>query len=806
MNAGNASSLSAMFQNLRLALRSLLKTPGFTSVALLTLAVGIGANTAIFSVVNALLLQPLPYAEPDRLVQVAEVPNTGGFATADGGVFADWERQTTQLEFIAAAHNIDKNLTGNGDPVRVSGNEVSADYLRVLRLNPALGRGFTREEDAPGGNRHVIVLTHELWQSRFQGDPAIVDRTVQIDAENYTVIGVLPPHALLNPNVAFLTPATIHADAYKLVPNYNYVCNVIGRLKPGATMEQAAAELVAARPGVVAHYPAFRKNWSVGVRSLHESVYGNSRPFALTLLAAVGAVLLIACANVANLLLAKASTRQGEIAVRVALGATAGRIVRQLMAESLLLAFAGGVAGILVGAWAIDPLIRFTSLNNVPGLTVRIDVTVLLFTLAATAFTGVLFGLFPALTLARPNLSDFMKEGARGSTRGRRRLQSLLIVSETALTVVLLVCAGLLLRSFFRALNSDTGFNRNNVLVFNLAQPASKAPTTEHRTRFIRDILASLSQVPGVASAGEASTTPMNGRIGFGDFVSREDQPATRSDYNAAFDGVDGDIFQALGIPLLRGRFFAEADNADKAPKVMIVNDVVARRLFANEDPIGRLLHFKDAAWEIVGVVGSIRQYQLDVDPRGAVYIPSIRFPWYTTFVVRTHVPPLTLADDMRRAVQAVDPEQPLANLDTLTATVERSLQGRRTMLTLLLIFAGTALLLACVGIYGVMAYSVAQRTREMGIRIALGAGTRSVVSLVLREGVKLVLLGVGVGAVASFGAGRLLAAQLYATSGADPIVFMLVAALLIGVALLACWLPARRATRVNPVEALRAE
>jgi putative ABC transport system permease protein len=794
--------------DLRFALRQLAKSPGFVLVAVLTLALGIGANTAIFSVVNALLLQPLPYPDPDRLVQVAEVPNTGGFNVTDGGVFMDWEDQTTQLESIAALHNVDKNLTGDGDPVRVSGAEVSADYLHVLRLNPILGRGFTRQDDAPGGNRHVVILSHELWQSRFQGDLAIVDRSVQIDAESYTVIGVLPPRALLNPNVAFLTPATIRADAYKQVRNYNYVCSVIGRLKPGATAGLATLELVSAREGVNSQYPPFRQKWSVGVRSLHEAVYGNTRPYALTLLAAVGAVLLIACANVANLLLARASSRQGEITVRVALGASTGRIVRQLMAESMLLAFAGGAAGILAGAWAINPLIRFTSLNNVPGLSVRIDVTVLLFTLAATALTGVLFGLFPALTLARPNLSDCLKEGARGSTSGgRRRLQSLLIVSETALTVVLLVCAGLLLRSFFRAVSSDAGFNRDNVLVFSLAQPASTAPTKEHRTRFIRDILRSLGQAPGVAYAGEASSTPMNGRIGFGDFVSREDRPETRTDYNAGFDGIDGDFFQAFGIPLLRGRFFTEADNDEKAPKVMIVNDTLARRLFPNEDPIGRLLHFKDAAWEIIGVVGSVRQFQLDVDPRGQVYLPSIHFPWYTTFGIRTHVPPLTLAADMRRAVQAVDPQQPLANLATLADTVERSLQGRRTMLTLLLIFAGTALALACVGIYGVMAYSVAQRTREMGIRIALGAEAHSVVTLILRDALRRVAFGLGIGALVSGGAGALIYSQLYRMTPSDPlIVLVAVALVLLGVALFACWLPARRATLVDPVIALRAE
>ncbi len=796
-----------MISDLRFALRQFLKTPGFVVVAVLTLALGIGANTAIFSIVNALLLQPLPYAEPDRLVQVYEIPNGGGFAISDGGVFLDWQSETTQLESIAAAHNVDKNVSGGTEPVRISGAEVSADYLRALRVQPLLGRGFVPQDDAPGGNRHVVILTYELWQSRFQGDPAVIDRTVQMDAESYTVIGVLPPRALPNPNFTFLTPATIRADAYKQVRNYNYVCAVIGRLKPGATAEQAAAELVAARKGINSQYPSFRQNWSVGVRSLQEALYGNSRPYALTLLAAVGAVLLIACANVANLFLAKASSRQGEIAIRGALGASSGRIVRQLITESMLLASAGGLAGILLGALAIHPLIRFANLTSVPTLSVRVDAAVLLFTLGATVLTGACFGLFPALTVARPDFHDCLKEGARGSGgRARRRLQSLLIVAETALTVVLLACSGLLLRSFYRAFSADPGFNRDRAIVFGLTQPASKAPTVQHRTRFIRDMLRSLAQVPGVAYAGEASSTPMNGRVGFGDFVSREELPATRNDYNAGFDGVDGDIFKALGIPLLRGRFFTEADNEENAPRVIIVNEALVRRLYPNEDPIGRLLHFKDAAYQIVGVVGSVRQFQLDVDPFGQVYLPSIRFPWSTMFVVRTHLPPLTLANDLRRAVQAVDPDQPLANLATLADSVEQSLQGRRTILALLLVFAGTALALACIGIYGVMAYSVSQRTREMGIRIALGAGAGQVLGLVLRDGLRLVLIGVGLGAAGGLGAGQLLSSQLYHVTGQDPLTFILVAAVLVAVALLACWLPARRATRVNPVTALRAE
>jgi len=795
--------------DLRFALRQFTKSPGFVIVAVLTLALGIGANTAIFSVVDALLLKPLPYPESDRLVQVWEAPNTGGRAVTSGGVFMDWQDHTTQLETIAAAHASNKNLTGDGEPVRISGLEVSADYLRVLRLNPVLGRGFAPADDAPGGDRHVVVITYELWQSRFQGDRAVVGRAIRLDGESFTVIGVLPPYGLLAPNVSFLTPATIRVEAWKQSRDYNYVCAVIGRLKPGATLTRATAELTAAKQALNSSYPKFKVPWTVTLQTLHEATFGNTRPYVLTLLAAVGVVLLIACANVANLLLAKASSRQGEVAVRIALGATTGRIIRQLLTESMLLALAGGAAGVLLGWRAIDPLVTFTGVQAVPGVSIGIDARVLLFALATTCATGLLFGIFPALSIAKPDLNQHLKEGARGSTTGaRRRLQSLLIISETALTVVLLVSAGLLLRSFVKALTADAGFKSENVLTFDLSQPGTKAPTIGHRVRFVREILQRVGQIPGVASVGMASSTPMNGNFYYGDLVTREDQPDTRNDsrFAAGFDSVAGDFFQTLGIPLLRGRFFTEADNDEAAPKVMIVNDVLARRLFGEEDPLGRLLHFKDATWEIVGVVGSVRRFTLGVDPTPQVYYPQVYFPWYTSIVVRTRMPPLTLAPDVRRAVQAVDPEQPIANLGTLEQSVGNSVQVSRIVLTLVGLFAATALVLACIGIYGVMAYSVAQRTREMGIRIALGAGAEQVLALVLRDGMKLVLVGLAIGVVGSLGAGQLLSNQLYRVTGTDPLVFAMVAFVLLAVALLACWLPARRATRVNPVEALRAE
>ncbi len=796
-----------MLSDLKFALRQFTKSPGFVVVAVFTLALGIGANTAIFSILDALLLKPLPYPDPNRIVQVWEAPNTGGLAIACGGVFMDWQDHTTRFEAIAAAHGADKNLSGEGEPVRISGLEVSADYLKVLRVNPVLGRGFAPADDAPGGDRHVVILTSELWQSRFQGNPGIVGRVIRLDSESYTVIGVLPPSALVASNASFLTPATIRADAYKQSRDYNYVCSVIGRLKAGATMRQAQEELAAAKRALSASYPKFKEQWSVSLQTLQEALFGNSRPYVLTLLTAVGVVLLIACANVANLLLARASTRQGEIAVRVALGATSGRIIRQLLTESLLLALAGGVAGVFLGDFAIKPLVTFAGIQAGTGVDFAIDTRVLVFALATTCATGLLFGIFPAVSVARPDLNQHLKEGVRGSTTGSRaRLQSLLIVSETVLTVVLLVSAGLLLRSFVKAMNANPGFTPGNVLTFDLTQPGSKAPTTGHRVRFVHEILQRIAQIPGVASVGMASSTPMNGIVGYGDLVSREDRPETRNDFAAGFDSVTNDFFKTVGIPLLRGRFFTEADNDEKAPKVMIINDVLARRFFGEEDPLGRLLHFKDATWEVVGVVGSVRQFQLDVEPQPQVYYPQAYFPWYTSIVVRTHVPPLTLVAQVRGAIQGVDPEQPIANLGTLEQSVANTLRTRRIMLTLLGVFAATALILACVGIYGVMAYAVTQRTREMGIRMALGAGANQVVALVMRSGLKLVLIGLGIGAVCSVGVGFLIASQLYNVSKIDPTVFGLVALALLTATMVACWLPARRATLISPVEALRAE
>jgi putative ABC transport system permease protein len=794
--------------NLRFAFRQIAKSPGFAVVIVLTLAIGIGANAAIFSIVNAVLLEPLPYPNSGRLVQVCEMPAPKNYNfTASGGAFVDWQDASTQLESMAAAHGTERNLTGYGEPVRLSGLEVSADYLHVFGVAPALGRDFMKSEDSASGDHDVVIVSHELWQSRLGGDTAIVGKRIRLDGKSLLVVGILPPHALFANDACFLTPSVIRPSKHHMSRDYNYVVSIVGRLKPGATAAGAAEELTLAKRAVRNLYPAFKQNWTVGVLSLHEVLFGNMRPYVVTLFGAVALVLLIACVNVANLLLARATVRQSEIAVRVALGATSRRIVCQLLTESLVLALAGGVAGLLLGELAIHPLVVFAGISGTMSESIGMNARVLAFTLFASVATGVIFGLVPAFSATKHDVGARLKEGARGSTAGsHRRMQALLLVSETALTVLLLLCAGLLLRSFVKAMNADPGFKADNVLVFNISVPDSKAPETADKVRFCQLLTERLKQVPGVLEVGMGSSVPMNGGNGLGDLISREDRPATRNDFGAGFDSVAGGYFQALGIPLLSGRFLTRQDDAEKAPKVLLVNDILARQFFGNENPIGRQLHFKDAVWEIVGVVGSVRRFALEYAPSPAIYFAQTYFPWSVCVVVHAKVPPLTLTNELRLAVRDLDQDLPIADMHTLESAVDATLQTRKVMLVLLGIFAVTALVLACVGIYGVISYSVAQRTREIGIRMALGADSGKVTALVLRQGLRLVLIGIGFGVAASFGAGVLIANQLYGISKADPPVITSVVLILIAAAALASWLPARRASRVDPCVALRSE
>ncbi|HEY1765933.1 MAG TPA: ABC transporter permease [Opitutaceae bacterium] len=797
-----------MLNDLRFAVRQMGKSPGFSLIVILTLALGVGANTAIFSVVDAVLLEPLPYAHADRVVQVCEMPQPKAYIpSAAGGVFADWQDESTQLQYVAAAHDVAENLTGFGEPMRVDGEEVSADYLKVFGVTPKLGRDFLPAEDSAEGNHDVVVVSYELWQAHLGADPAIVGRVIHLDGKTLTVIGVLPAHALFANSASFLVPSAIRASPHHMNRDYNYVVSVTGRLRPGATVAQASEELAVARRSIKGLYPVFKQQWTAGVEPLQTLIFGNMRPYVLTLLGAVGVVLLIACANVANLLLARGTARRAEVALRLALGATPWRIVRQLLTESMVFALAAGILGLVLGIVAVHPLIVFAGIDAVAGLSIGINVRILLFTFGTAWATGLIFGLVPAWNAVRSSLAGDLKEGARGSTSGTGlRVQSALLISETAMTVVLLACAGLLLRSFVNAMRTDCGFNAQNVLVFDLSVPASKAPTTPDRVRFDRLLIDRLVQVPGVTKVGTTSSVPMNGNNNLGDIISREDRPATRNDASAGFDSVGGDFFQTLQIPLLSGRFLDRRDDRPDAPKVLVVNEALVRKFFGNENPLGRQMHFKDAAWEIVGVVGNVKRYQLDAGEFPQVFFARTYFPWRTSVVVRTTWLPSAILPALRQAVADVDPDLPIANLHTLQEAVDNTLHIRRVMLVLLGIFGAVALTLACVGIYGVISYSVAQRTREIGIRIALGASVRQVISLVLRQSVVLVLFGILLGVLASIGAGALISSQLFDVSRTDPAVLTAVSAGLMCVALLASWRPAFRASRVNPSTALRSE
>ncbi len=793
---------------MKLALRQLRKSPGFSFIAILTLALGIGSTTAIFSVLSGLLLNPLPYRDSSRIVEIAESPAPGAFAGSCGGTFLEWQEHQQHFEFVAASHAITKNLTGHGDPRIVQVWEVTPQFLSVFGLRPAQGRDFRPEDDVAGANHHLAIVSHRFWQTTLNGDATIVGQLLQLDGDAYQIIGILEPDALLNPEVDFLAPTGLLSAEHKQDRNYTYVTTTLARLKPGATPEAAAAQLTAVKQSFNHLYPERKKDWSVAVRTLQEQMFGGARQPLGLLFWSVAVVLLIACANVANLLLARTAARQGEFALRAALGASRGRIIRQLLSESLLLAVLGGLGGVWLASFAIDPLLAFAQVNNVQRLDIGLDFRVLAFAIGATLLTGLLTGLLPALGASRPDVNESLKEGVRTATSGKRkRLQSALIVGETALTVILLVVAGLLIRSFFNAAAARTGFNRAGALTFRVVQSGDTAQTTEKRLQFTDRILDELRRIPGVTAAGMTSAIPMNGRRFFGDAVRRADQPQTDANITAGFDGVSPGYFDAMGIPLLRGRHLTEADNRADAPKVMLISESMVSRFFPDgQDPLGHRIWFKNDAWEIVGVVGDIRKFALDNEPALQVYFAQVHFPWHTHYIVRTGVSPLTLAAQVRQAVRNVHPDQPISDLNTLDELARATLSFRTVMLTLLSLFAGVALLLACIGIYGVMAYTVTQRTREMGIRLALGAAARDVIQLVLSDGLKVILIGLASGAVVAGLAALFLRSQLYEVDPLDPTTFLAVTLLLLLVGAASCLLPARRATKVDPMTALRSD
>jgi putative ABC transport system permease protein len=795
----------------------LLKSPGFTAAAIIALALGIGANTAIFSVVNSVLLRPLGYREPERLVTISHLyPKLDLVASVSAPGYIDYRDQASVFEQTAASTNFSYNVTGGGgDPERVQGRRVTANFFPLLGVAPTLGRTFLAEEDAPDKAR-VAVLSHGLWQRRFGGDPLIINRTITLNNESYMVLGVMPAEFKFGRDelwapIAF-TPEQLSNDR-----RGSEYLGVMARLKPGVTIEQAQTELdliarriVEANPGT---YPADSR-WGVQLKSLNEEVVGDVRPALLVLMGAVGFLLLIACSNVANLMLARAAARSREIAIRTALGASRLRLVRQLLTESLLLAFIGATAGLLLALWGIDLLVALEPANIPRAREISIDARVLLFTFGLSLVTGVLFGILPAVQASRPELSGALKEGARGSSLGAglRSARSLLVVAEIAVALVLLVGAGLMVRSFSRLLTVSPGFRTDNVLTLQVALPTTKYKEPQQRRAFYQELLGQIKAMPGVEAAGAVSNLPLGG-AGTSFTFQIEGRPTPEGVLSPHTDGrvATTDYLQTMSIPLQRGRYFSERDNAD-GQQVAIIDETLARLYFPGEDPVGKRVSFEgppeNRIWrEIVGVVGAIRHKGLDAEFKGQLYYPHAQSPAGGMYIVlRTSNDPTSLFSAVRGAVRAVDKDQPVYNVRTMTEVLNNSVAQKRFSMFLLSIFAGVALVLTAVGIYGVMAYTVSARTNEMGIRIALGAKSRDILRLIVGQGMILALAGVAAGLVAALCVTRVMSSLLYGVSTTDPLTFAAIALLLTGVALLACYVPARRATKVDPIIALRYE
>jgi predicted permease len=816
--------LEQLLQDLRYGARSLRRAPGFTAVAILTLALGIGANTAIFSVVNAVLLSPLPYVESERLITpVGKKNNLGVPTVVSYPDFLDWRDQTQTLEHVAA-YNQSSMLLQRGDvePQLIYGANVSADLFPLLRVQPVLGRAFTRDEDQPK-SEPVILISYSVWQRRFNSDPNVVGQQLQRGGAGGgpTIIGVLPEGFrfpikagrtdFLRPLAPALGEWAGRRGAFSL--------GVIARLKAGMTAQQAESEMRNIGERLEQQYPD--EGFRLGARfiSLYEEVVRQVRPSLLVLLGAVGLVLLIACANVANLLLARATARHREMAIRTALGASHWRVARQLLTESLLLSLAGGGLGTLLALWSVDLIVARSALSIQRLHEVGLDTRVLTFTLAISALTGILFGLAPTLQVMRVDLQEALKEGGRSATVGaaRSRIRGLLVVFEVALSLVLLVGAGLLIKSFVRLSSVNPGFAPEHVLSTSLSLSKVKYPTPEQQRDLFAQLMERLRSIPGVESAAVIYPLPFGGMTTSNSFIIEgRPAPAPAEKPAANYRAVSPDYFRLLRVQLIRGRAFTEQDGV-KAPPALIINETFARRFFPGQDPLGQRIAIERASGdkvvqdmrEIVGIVSDVRHGGLDEEAGPEFYVPYMQAPEsYMYVVVRTQdtVNQAGISASIRETIKAGDREQYVPNIQPLTELIAESVAGRRFNALLTGLFATIALLLASIGIYGVMAYTVAQRTHEIGVRMALGARARDVLVLVLGQGLRLALGGIILGVVAALPLTRLLASMLYGVTPTDITTFVTIALLLIFTALIACYLPARRATKVDPLIALKYE
>ncbi len=807
--------MHTLWQDIRFAVRMLLKNWSVTAIIVVVLALGIGANTAIFSVVNAALLQPLPYADPDKLVRLSEdSPNVPQMSISYPN-FLDWRAQNKIFSGIAALQFRSLNLTGTGEPERLAGRAVSAELFDVLGVKPALGRSFATAEDQPGANP-VCMISYGLWQRRFGSDPTLVNKQINLSGASYTVIGVLPASYAFGTPTDVFVPIGLRADEMKERGSHPGIY-AIARLKPGVTVETARAELIAMAARISEQYGM--KGNSATLTPLREVFVGDIRTTLLILLGAVGFVLAIACANVANLLLTRAATRQKEMAIRTALGAGRLRIVRQLLTESILLALLGGIIGVLLAFWGID-LLRSASAASLPSTAViKLDGTVLLFTLFVSLLTGIIFGLVPALAAAKTDLHDTLKEGGRSSTAGGRRswLRNTLVVTEVALSLVLLIGAGLLIKSFVRILNTNPGFKSQNLLTMQLALNAKKDEGGKV-LNFFNDLNGRIAGLPGVESAAFANGMPLSQTADTSFAIVGRPKAEPGKQPQTMLYITSPDYLQAMGIRLVKGRFFTAQDTQHSA-RVAVIDEAFARTQFPNEEPLGHYLagdgkDNPDA--EIVGVVAHVKHFGLDAVERVQ---PQLYFPFNQApndmlpflaprmnLIIRTTADPLNLTAAVRRQVQGMDPNQPVYNVSTMEQTLDQSLVTQRLSMTLLAFLASLALILAAVGIYGVMSYTVTQRSHEIGIRMAIGAQPRDVFKMVIGRGMMLALIGVAFGLVGAFSLTRLMKSMLFAVEPTDPVTFVGIAVLLTGVALVACYVPGRRATKVDPLVALRYE
>ena len=799
--------LANTLTDMRYAVRQLVKTPGFTLVAILTLAFGIGATSAIFSVVNGVMLRPLPYPESDRLVRVIEiVPQYGRFSVAPAN-FLDWRKQNTSFERIAAYTSGSDTFIGSEGAERVQMSMVSWDMFELLGVAPAMGRGFKAEEDLPKQN-DVIVISHGMWQRRFGADPGILGRSITLSGTPVTIVGVMPAGFFFpSREPEYWRPIAFNPAS---ATRGGHFISVIARLKPGVTVAQAHSEMKTIAERLALQYPQNSANESAETIAALDLIVGQIRPMLWTLLAAVGVVILIACANVANLLLVRASVREKEIAIRAAMGAGRGRLIAQMLAESMVLAFAGGLLGVLLAYLAITP-IQTLGVSSIPRvLDVSLDRNVLTFAVVVTMATGLLFGLAPAWQASRGTLGSVLKEGGRSSSSsGGRWVRSTLLIAEVALSIVLLVGATLLLRSFAKLMDTDPGFRAANVLTFRVGLPAASYPEDHQRQQFYDRLLERLRTAPGVEAVGMTQTLPLRGDYVLSFVVQGRPPLPPGQGHSANHRVVSPGYFQAVGIPLLRGRLLAETDTGT-SPMVAVVDDAFVKRHFPNEDPIGRGIDIgngTDGFYEIVGVVGNVHHHGLDEEASASMYIPYKQEVFSTMAVlVRTSGSPENYTNTVRQIVREIDGTLPAYAIASLETVLGESVAQRRFSMLLLGLFALVALFLAAVGLYGVVAYTVSQRTQEIGVRMAIGAQRGDVLRMVLGGGMKLAAVGTVIGLAAALGLASYIASLLYGVTAFDPASYALTAAVLLAVAALACFVPARRAMRVDPLVALRQE